>query len=261
MADGIVIDCSFGAGGAKVYGVMAQNIHSRIIMRNTILLSLCALSLLAACGKPKAADSAPVAAAAASEPVAAAPDSAPSVDVSATIAGVYKTDPKHAYINFSYDHFGYSRPLLRWRSWTADLNWNPESPAQSSLDVAIDANSVDSGVDIFDDHLKSADFFDTANHPDITFKSTSVAVTGGATGTVTGDLTIKGVSKPVTLDVRVNRAADDSFAKGYKLGFSASGVVKRSDFGVDKYAPMVSDDVAISIEAEFVLPKETAPAQ
>jgi len=77
---------------------------------------------------------------------------------------------------------------------------------------------------------------------------------------MTGDLTIKGVTKPVTLDVTINRAADDSFAKAYKLGFSATGVLKRTDFGVDLYAPLVSDEVPFKIEAEFVMPKE-APVE
>jgi polyisoprenoid-binding protein YceI len=127
--------------------------------------------------------------------------------------------------------------------------------------VVIDAASIDSGVDEFDDHLKSADFFGVANNPQITFKSTAVSLAGGARGTVTGDLTIKGVTKPVTFDITINRAANDDFAQAYKLGFSAAGVVKRSDFGVDKYVPFVGDDVSIVIESEFLLPRETAPAQ
>lgn len=234
-------------------------------MRTKILLTVAAAALLAACGQPKSPDAAaPEGAAvesAAIEPAVVEPAAEPPFDASAAIAGVYKADPKHAYITYSYDHQGYSKPWLRWRSWSADLTWNPDAPDQSSIAVVIDAASADSGVEEFDTHLKSADFFDVANHPQITFNSTSASLSGGAKGTVTGDLTIKGVTKPVTLDVTINRAANDDFAEAYKLGFSAKGVVKRSDFGVDKYTPFVGDDVTVVIETEFVMPREAAPAQ
>jgi polyisoprenoid-binding protein YceI len=186
---------------------------------------------------------------------------APAADPSAAPAGVYRTDPKHAYITFSYDHFGYSRPQVRWRSWSAELIWDSERPEKSSVSVVIDATKPDSGVDAFDQHLRSPDFFNAAEFPQITFKSTSLTRNGPTTGRMVGDLTIKGVTKPVTLDVTLNRAADDSFASAYKLGFSGKGIVKRSDFGVDKYAPNVSDEVTLTIEAEFVKPKEAAAAQ
>lgn len=229
-------------------------------MRTKFLLAAAAAALLAACGQPKSPDAAAPEGAAV-EPTAVEPAAEPAFDASAAIAGVYKADPKHAYITFSYDHQGYSRPWLRWRSLSADLTWKPDAPDQSSIAVVIDAASADSGVEEFDTHLKSADFFDVANHPQITFNSTSASLSGGAKGMVTGDLTIKGVTKPVTLDVTINRAANDDFAEAYKLGFSAKGVVKRSDFGVDKYTPFVGDDVTVVIETEFLMPREAAPAQ
>lgn len=235
-------------------------------MRHMFLIAAASSIALSACGNrtETAAPAEPAAAApadAAPETAAApAPVEAP-FDVSATAPGVYKSDAGHAYITFSYDHQGYSRPWLRWRTWTGDLNWNPADPAQSSINVVIDAASIDSGVDKLDEHLRSADFFDVANHPQITFTSTGVTVDGSSTAKVAGDLTIKGVTKPVTLDVKINRAADDDFAKGYKLGFSGRTSVTRSAFGVDKYVPFVGDDVEITVEAEFVLPKEPAPAQ
>lgn len=239
-------------------------------MRRLILLAAVSSIAFAACGKPPEAaapvePSAPAEAAeAAPSPEAAAAESAPAeapFDVSMTVPGVYKTDTSHAYITFSYDHQGYSRPWLRWRSWTGELNWNPASPEQSSITAVLDAASIDSGVDKFDEHLKSADFFEVEKYPQITFSSTSVTIDGPASAKVAGDLTIKDVTKPVTLDVRINRAADDDFAKGYKLGFSGKTAIKRSDFGVDKYTPFVGDDVEIIVEAEFVLPKEPAPVQ
>lgn len=232
------------------------------------LTTIAASAVLAACGKPKTADApasdpaaAPDASAAASETAPGESAPAAAFDASAAEAGVYKTDPHHAYITFSYDHQGYSRPWLRWEDWTGDLNWNPAAPDQSTITATIEADSADSGVDELDDHLESADFFDAAKFPTITFKSTSVALSGGAAGTVTGDLTIKGVTKPVTLDVTINKAANEDRAKAYKLGFSAKGVVKRSDYGVDKYAPFVGDDVTVLIEAEFIKPHADAAPQ
>ncbi|MGF1543687.1 MAG: YceI family protein [Parvularculaceae bacterium] len=182
---------------------------------------------------------------------AAAQDAAP-VDPAGAVSGKYKSDPGHAYISFTYLHQGYSRPILRWRDWTGELDWNADDPTKSKLNVEIDAASIDSGVDKFDAHLKSADFFEVEKHPKITFKSTKLTTTGPNTGELTGDLTIKGETKPVTLDVTLNRAADDDFAKAHKLGFSATGEVKRTDFGVGKYAPFVGDEVTLTVEAEFV---------
>ncbi|MEM6414492.1 MAG: YceI family protein [Pseudomonadota bacterium] len=178
-----------------------------------------------------------------------------SVDVSAAESGTYASDPGHAYITFSYLHQGYSKPFLRWRKWDATLDWDADDPSKSTVSVEIDASSIDSGVDKFDAHLRSADFFEVDKYPKITFVSTSLEKTGNATGVMTGDLIVKGKTTPVTLDVTLNKAADDAFAKGHKLGFSARGKVKRSDLGVGKYAPAVGDDVDLVIEVEFVKPK------
>lgn len=171
-------------------------------------------------------------------------------------SGVYEDDEKHRYITFTYSHFGFSNPYLRWRDWDATLNWDEDAPENSTINVVIDAASIDSGVDVFDGHLKGENFFDVSNHPEITFVSTGVEKTGENSGTVTGDLTIKGITKPVTLDVQLNNASFDERRNQYKIGFSATAQVKRSDFDVDAYAPGVSDEVDIIIEAEFIKPGE-----
>lgn len=226
-------------------------------MRRILLGAGAAAFVLAAgCGQEPAQahgdeDHGGEAAAEASSTEAASDDSAaPALDAP---TGAYITDYKHRYITFSYDHQGYSFPYVRWRDWTGALEWNAEDPEQSSVFVTIDVASVDSGVDEFDDHLRSADFFDAATHPTITFESTEVHRASDNTGHITGDLTIKEITKPVTLDVVFNKAEtrDDGSAK---LGFSAKTTVKRSDFGVDKYVPFVGDDVTVIIEAEFVPP-------
>lgn len=172
----------------------------------------------------------------------------------AAVSGTYQTDPGHRYITFSYSHVGYSRPMLRWRDWDATLEWDADNPSASSLSVVIDATSIDSGIDEFDGHLNGDRFFDTANHPKITFVSTKLVKTGDNTGVMTGDLTIKGVTKPVDLNVTLNRTARDGFFKAYKIGFTATGAVKRTDYGMDYAVPVVSDEVEINIQAEFNKP-------
>lgn len=237
-------------------------------MRTRIFLTLAMAALGVACSKPKT-DAAPAPEPSASveappaetSPVEAPPPSPPKFDASAAPAGLYKSDPGHSYLSFSYNHMGYSNPIARWGAWSAELNWDPAAPELSTVTATVDVASVDTGVEKLDEHLKAADFFDAAANPTITFKSTGLALNGGAAATMTGDLTIKGVTKPVTLDVTINKAADDSFAKAYKLGFSATGVLNRSDFGVDLYVPMVSDQVSVKIETEFEMPKGETAAQ
>ncbi len=170
----------------------------------------------------------------------------------------YLSEERHRYITFSYSHFGYSRPSVRWRDWEAVLNWNAEDPEASSITVAIDAASVDSGVDVFDGHLKGEDFFDVANYPDIVFISTKIERTGDDTGVMTGELTIKGITKSIMLDVKFNNGAFDERNNRYKIGFSAKTAVNRSDFDLDTYVPAVSDQVDVMIEAEFISPEQFA---
>ena len=171
------------------------------------------------------------------------------------ITGTYTDEETHRYITFSYSHQGYSNPIIRWDDWSAVLEWNAEDPEKSSIDVTIDVASVNSGVEEFNGHLKGDGFFDVANYPEITFKSTKVERTGDNTGKITGDLTIKDQTKPVVLDVVFNKAGHDERNSLYKIGFSAKTQVLRSDFGVDRFVPFVGDEVDIVIEAEFVKPE------
>ncbi len=169
-------------------------------------------------------------------------------------SGTYVADNGHRYITFSYSHLGFSNPYLRWRDWTGELDWDADNPEQSSVSVTIDAASIDSGVERFDGHLKGETFFDVENHPEITFVSTGVEKTGDDTGVITGDLTIKGVTKPVALETTFNNAGYMERGDLHKIGFSAKTTVKRSDFGLGAYAPAVGDDVDIVIEVEFDKP-------
>lgn len=176
--------------------------------------------------------------------------SAPGVDIAAAPSGTYTAESTHAYIAFSYSHQGYSNPILRWGKFDGTLELDSENPENSTLEISIPTASIDSGVPKFDEHLVSADFFDAANHPVITFKSTKMDQIVTGTGRVTGDLTIKGVTKPITLDVKLNKVGKH-FRNGKDMfGISATGNLKRSEHGVDKYAPM-GDDVQLMIEVEF----------
>jgi polyisoprenoid-binding protein YceI len=204
----------------------------------TLLLSMGAALAIAACGQSANGQA----------------DTAAEKVVFDAPSGEYTPDGNHHYIFFTYSHFDYSHPHVRWRTWDATLNWNAENPEASSVEVVIEADSVDSGVDVFDGHLKGERFFDAENHPEITFVSTSVTRTSENTGTIDGDLTIKGITLPVTLDVTFNKAAYEERGDRYKMGFSATTTVKRTDFGMDYLAPAVSDEVDIRIESEFVMP-------
>ena len=173
------------------------------------------------------------------------------VDLTTLPAGTYADEDGHAYIQFSYDHQGFSRPVLRWSEFDAVVDFDPADPSASTLRVEIPVDSIDSMVPVFDDHLKSADFFDADQYPTITFESTSVDIGPGGTGTVTGNLTIKDITRPVTLQGRVNKIGKH-FRSGVDMfGISGTGSIKRSDFGVDKYTPSVGDEVDLVMEIEF----------
>ena len=172
-------------------------------------------------------------------------------DITTLPAGLYESDSGHAYIAFSYNHAGYSKPILRWGSFGSTVMLNTEDPEKSGVGVTIDTVSVDSGVKVWDEKLVGADWFDAANFPVISFQSTDVDQTILGNGTLTGNLSLKGVTKPITLDVKLNKVGEHFRSKKPMFGISATGKLKRSDFGIDKYAPM-ADDVDLMIEVEFI---------
>jgi polyisoprenoid-binding protein YceI len=175
----------------------------------------------------------------------------PAADLTDLPSGTYKSEQGHAYVAFTYWHQGYTKPILRWGETNATIVFDNENPENSTLEVMIPVSSIDSGVPKFDEHLVSADFFDAANHPTITFKSTAVNQVLQGKGSVMGDLTVKGITKPVLFTGRINKVGKN-FRSGVDMfGVSAVASVKRSDFGVDKYAPNVGDDVEIMVEVEF----------
>ncbi len=165
-------------------------------------------------------------------------------------AGAYEIDGNHAYIAFSYDHQGYSRPVLRVTKFDSSINLDPADPANSTVVTTIDVANIDSGVEVFDGHLQGENFFNAAAFPTITFESTGIKITGDNTAKITGDLTIKGETKPVVLDAKFRKLGETRDGRS-KLGFGATTTIKRSDFGVDQYVPYVGDEVSITIETEY----------
>ncbi len=174
----------------------------------------------------------------------------PSTDVAEAQSGAFTVDHSHAKIIFSVSHFGFSTYYGLFNNFDAKLDFDAKDPAKSKLDVTVKMDSVNTTNPKLDEHLKSPDFFDAAKFPTATFKATKIDVTGKTTGTITGDLTLHGVTKPVTLDATFNGAGENAF-KVYVLGFSATGTIKRSDFGITTYSPALGEDVTLTISAEF----------
>ncbi len=171
-------------------------------------------------------------------------------DISKAPAGKYTLDKTHGYVTFSYLHQGYSKPWLRFRNIDAEIDLVAEDIAKSQLEVKIEAASIDSGVDIFDDHLKGKKMFDVEKFPEITFVATKISKDKDGY-TILGDLTMKGITKPVELDTVFNQGGLHFKTKRPVLGFSATTSLKRSDWNLGYAVPMVGDEVDIVIEVEF----------
>ncbi|MGH8082115.1 MAG: YceI family protein [Lysobacter sp.] len=170
-------------------------------------------------------------------------------------AVTYKIDPNHTDVVASWSHFGFSNPIAHFGKVDGTITYDPAKPAASKVEVTIPLSGLDSHVGDFDEHLKSADFFDAEKYPTITFKSTKVEAAGDKKLKVTGDLTVHGVTKPAVLDVNINKIGEQPLAKRAAAGFDATTTLKRSEFGVAKYVPNVSDEIKIRITTEAIVPK------
>jgi len=166
-------------------------------------------------------------------------------------ADTYVLDKGHTEIRFSWSHFGVSKMSGLILDYKGALNFDAASPENSKLDFTAKTDSLWTHVEKLDLHLKSPDFFDAAKFPEITFKSTKVEKTGETTGRITGDLTIKGVTRPVTLDTKLVFKGPHPMTKKPALGFQAVTTIKRSDFNVSTFVPAVSDGIDITINTEM----------
>ncbi|MCW5595610.1 MAG: YceI family protein [Rhodocyclaceae bacterium] len=163
----------------------------------------------------------------------------------------YALDASHTFPRFSYSHFGFSKQLSRFNKTTGTVTLD-KAAKTGAVDVTIDMKSVDTGSDLFDQHIQGADFLDTANHPTATFKSTKVKFDGDKPVSVEGNLTIKGITKPVTLSVTSFLAKPHPILKKDALGANATTMIKRSEFNAGKYAPNVGDEVTLEIAIEAI---------
>lgn len=170
----------------------------------------------------------------------------------------YKLDPNHTMVIAQWSHFGFSNPYANFGDVDGTLVYDADDVSASSVQVTLPLTGLDSFSADFDEHLRSGDFFDAAKFPAATFKSTRVEAAGEGKLKVTGDLTIRDVTKPVVLDVTLNKAAVHPMGKREAIGFDATGTVKRSDFGVGKYVPNVGDEVKLRITTEAMVPKADA---
>ena len=161
----------------------------------------------------------------------------------------YGVDGSHTFPRFSYSHFGYSTQLSSFKNTTGKVVFDAEAKT-GSVDITIEMKAVNTGFEVFDGHLQGEDFFDTAKFPTATFKSTKVVFEGDKPKSIEGQLTIKGVTKPVTLSVTGFEAKPHPMAKKPALGANAFTHIKRSEFNAAKYVPYVADDVRIDISIE-----------
>lgn len=181
----------------------------------------------------------------------AAPPALASTDISKANSGVYNLDPNHASLIFKISHLGFSMYTGRFNELSGVLNFNAAQPEKSVVDITINTNTVDVHNEKLEGELKGNDYFKTAQFPVATFHTTKVVKLGTDKGQLTGDLTMLGVTKPVTLDVTLHGFGLHPFNKKPTLGFAATTTLKRSDWGLVKLLPMVGDDVQISFEGEF----------
>jgi polyisoprenoid-binding protein YceI len=170
----------------------------------------------------------------------------------------YKLDPGHTMVLFSWSHFGFSNPVADIGIGDGSLVFDEQNPSKSSVQVTLPLANLDTHVPALDNHLKQPDFFNAAQFPTITFKSTSVQPVDSTHFKVTGDLTVHGVTKPVVLDATLNKIGTHPMTGQPAIGFNATGTLKRSDFGLGAYVPKVSDDITINITTEASVPKAGA---
>ena len=167
----------------------------------------------------------------------------------------YDIDPGHTQITFTWNHFGFSNPSATLEKISGAIELDAADLTKSSVAVTMSLDGLHTGVPKLDEHLKTAEFFDAAKYSDITFKSTKVEKSGAETLRISGDLTAHGVTRPVTLNAKVNKIGENPMMKSQSAGFDADVTIKRSDFGVGAYVPNVSDDIRVHITLDSHLAK------
>lgn len=202
-------------------------------MRRPIVASACALVLVAACGY-------------------LLPAGHQSVEPASLRAGAFVLDPEHSTILWKVDHLGFSTFVGRFDRLDATLDFDPAEPAASLLDVVVETGSISTHLPGFADELRGAGWLASERYPEARFESRIIEPTGATTGRVTGDLTLLDVTRPVVLEVVFNGGARNFVTGRYTLGFAATAVIDRTEFGVSTLAPAIGREVTLEIHAEFV---------
>jgi polyisoprenoid-binding protein YceI len=168
-------------------------------------------------------------------------------------AGTYKVEPYQTQVSFSISHFGFTDFSGLFSGAAGTLQLDPSAASASKLEVSIPVSSILTTVPVLDDQLKEDQWFDVAKYPKATFTSTKVTPTGKDSATIAGNLTLHGVTKPVTLKAHLIGSGTNPLDKSFNVGFEAVGAIKRSDFGIKQYLPLLGDDVTLKIAGAFVL--------
>ncbi|KAA9020606.1 YceI family protein [Sphingobium limneticum] len=172
-------------------------------------------------------------------------------DVAKVTGGTYAVEPSHTQIVFAYDHMGFTNNLGVIAQPTGTLTLDKANPAASKVSIEVPIANLTTGIPALNEHLAKPEFFDVAKFPKATFVSTGVKTDGPTGATITGNLTIKGITKPVTLDAEFYGAGANPMNKKENIGFVATGTIKRSDFGMGMAVPVVGDAVELKIIAAF----------
>lgn len=175
----------------------------------------------------------------------------PTRDPAQIQAGTYAVDPGHTQVGWRVSHMGFSNYSGGFSDVSGSLTLDPKSPGQSKLSIKIPVSSVATTSDKLTGELKSDQWLDAGKFPDMTFVSTKVTPEGKDKAKVAGNLTLHGVTKPVTLDVSLVGAGTNPLSKKYTVGFEATGTLKRTEFGVKTYVPLIGDDLHLTIAGAF----------
>lgn len=175
----------------------------------------------------------------------------PTADPTQVRAGAYRLDAAHGKITWSLSHLGYSTYYGQITDVAAEAELDPKAPEKSRIAVTVGTTSVTGLNERLDTQLRGPDFFDTQKFPTARFVSISVEPTSPTTARITGNLTLKGITRPISFDATFNQAGLHPVDKQYTVGFDGRAIIKRSEFGISAYLPLVGDEVTLRLEGEF----------
>ena len=172
----------------------------------------------------------------------------------APVSGIWKNDAPHSQLGFTVKHLGIADVSGTFNDFNVVITSSKADFSDAVVELVAKINSIDTRVEARDNHLKSADFFDAAKYPTLNFKSTSIKKSGRNNFKLTGNLTLHGITKPVTMEMHYKGSVENPMSKKLTAGFQVTGTIKRSDFNVGNGfpAPMVSDEVQIKADGEFI---------